>query len=153
MKKFKFQLETLLKVTRMKKEDAEVAFAEASRKLEEAREGMNTLLAEMQQGQHDYEALSKEGTRVTIGKLMAFNSFFAWKREQIEMQQNILLQLRGEKQKKLKAFMDVMSYLKSIEQLKEKRLQEYQAEALAEEQKMLDEIGLQLTMRKKAGQA
>ncbi|MCI7260621.1 MAG: flagellar export protein FliJ [Selenomonas sp.] len=153
MKKFKFQLETLLKVTRMKKEDAEVAFAEASRKLEEAREGMNTLLAEMQQGQHDYEALSKEGTRVTIGKLMAFNSFFAWKREQIEMQQNILLQLRGEKQKKLKALMDVMSYLKSIEQLKEKRLQEYQAEALAEEQKMLDEIGLQLTMRKKAGQA
>ena len=149
MKKFKFQLETLLKVTRMKKEDAEVAFAEASRKLEEAREGMNTLLAEMQQGQHDYEALSKEGTRVTIGKLMAFNSFFAWKREQIEMQQNILLQLRGEKQKKLKALMDVMSYLKSIEQLKEKRLQEYQAEALAEEQKMLDEIGLQLTMRKK----
>lgn len=153
MKKFKFQLETLLKVTRMKKEDAEVAFAEASRKLEEAREGMNTLLAEMQQGQHDYEALSKEGTRVTIGKLMVFNSFFAWKREQIEMQQNILLQLRGEKQKKLKALMDVMSYLKSIEQLKEKRLQEYQAEALAEEQKMLDEIGLQLTMRKKAGQA
>ena len=153
MKKFKFQLETLLKVTRMKKEDAEVAFAEASRKLEEAREGMNTLLAEMQQGQHDYEALSKEGTRVTIGKLMAFNSFFAWKREQIEMQQNILLQLRGEKQKKLKALMDVMSYLKSIEQLKEKRLQEYQAEALAEEQKMLDEIGLQLTMRKKAGHA
>lgn len=153
MKKFKFQLETLLKVTRMKKEDAEVGFAEASRKLEEAREGMNTLLAEMQQGQHDYEALSKEGTRVTIGKLMAFNSFFAWKREQIEMQQNILLQLRGEKQKKLKALMDVMSYLKSIEQLKEKRLQEYQAEALAEEQKMLDEIGLQLTMRKKAGQA
>ena len=153
MKKFKLQLETLLKVTRMKKEDAEVAFAEASRKLEEAREGMNTLLAEMQQGQHDYEALSKEGTRVTIGKLMAFNSFFAWKREQIEMQQNILLQLRGEKQKKLKALMDVMSYLKSIEQLKEKRLQEYQAEALAEEQKMLDEIGLQLTMRKKAGQA
>ena len=153
MKKFKFQLETLLKVTRMKKEDAEVAFAEASRKLEEAREGMNTLLAEMQQGQHDYEALSKEGTRVTIGKLMAFNSFFAWKREQIEMQQNILLQLRGEKQKKLKALMDVMSYLKSIEQLKEKRLQEYQAEALAEEQKMIDEIGLQLTMRKKAGQA
>lgn len=152
MKKFKFQLETLLKVTRMKKEDAEVAFAEASRKLEEAREGMNTLLAEMQQGQHDYEALSKEGTRVTIGRLMTFNSFFAWKREQIEMQQNILLQMRGEKQKKLKALMDVMSYLKSIEQLKEKRLQEYQAEALAEEQKMLDEIGLQLTMRKKAGQ-
>ena len=37
MKKFTFQLETLLKVTRMKKEEAEVAFAKAVRQLEDAR--------------------------------------------------------------------------------------------------------------------
>ncbi|MDY6295868.1 MAG: flagellar export protein FliJ, partial [Schwartzia succinivorans] len=37
--------------------------------------------------------------------------------------------------------------LKSIEQLKEKRLQEYKDELLFEESKMLDEIGLQLYMR------
>ncbi|WP_033169868.1 flagellar export protein FliJ [Selenomonas sp. ND2010] len=153
MKKFKFQLETLLKVTRMKKEDAEVAFAEASRKVEEAREALDGLLKEMQQGQQEYEALSTEGTKVTVGRLMTFNSFFAWKREQIEMQQGILLQMRNERQKKLKELMDVMSYLKSIEQLKEKRLQEYREEAMQEEQKMLDEIGLQLTMRRKAGEA
>ena len=149
MKKFKFQLETLLRVTRRKKDDAERDFAEASRKLEEAREGLNTLMAEMQKGQRDYDALAQEGVRVTVGRLMAFNSFFAWKREQIEMQQGIVLQMKGEKQKKLKALMEVMSYLKSIEQLKERRYQEYQAEALQEEQKMLDEIGLQLTMRRR----
>ena len=153
MKKFKFQLETLLKVTRRKKEDAEVAFAEASRKVEEAREALDGLLREMQQGQQEYEALSMEGTKVTVGRLMTFNSFFAWKREQIEMQQGILFQMRNERQKKLKELMDVMSYLKSIEQLKEKRLQEYREEAMQEEQKMLDEIGLQLTMRRKAGEA
>ena len=153
MKKFKFQLETLLKVTRMKKEDAEVAFAESARRLEEGRAALTNLMREMQQGQQDYEALSKEGTKVTIGRLMTFNSFFAWKREQIEMQQGIILQLRAEKQKKLQALMEVMSYLKSIEQLKEKRLQEYKEEAMQEEQKMLDEIGLQLTMRRKAGEA
>ena len=153
MKKFKFQLETLLKVTKMKKEEAEVALGKASRKLEEARMGLETLLAEMQKGQQDYDALSQEGTRVTIGRLMSFNSFFAWKREQIEMQQNILLQARGEKQQRLKELMDVMSYLKSIEQLKEKRLQEYKENVLKEDQKMLDEIGLQLTMRRKAGEA
>ena len=141
MKKFKFQLETLLRVTKRKKDDAEREFAAASRRLEEAREGLSTLLAEMQKGQQDYESLSQEGVRVTVGRLMAFNSFFAWKREQIEMQQGIVLQLKGEKQKKLKALMDVMSYLKSIEQLKERRFQE--------EQKMLDEIGLQLTMRRR----
>ena len=149
MKKFKFQLETLLRVTRRKKDDAERAFAEASRRLEEAREGLSTLLDEMQKGQRDYDALSQEGVRVTVGRLMTFNSFFAWKREQIEMQQGIVLQMKSEKQKKLKVLMEVMSYLKSIEQLKERRYQEYQAEALQEEQKMLDEIGLQLTMRRR----
>ena len=153
MKKFKFQLETRLKVTKMKKEEAEVALGKASRKLEEARMGLETLLAEMQKGQQDYDALSQEGTRVTIGRLMSFNSFFAWKREQIEMQQNILLQVRGEKQQKLKELMEVLSYLKSIEQLREKRLQEYKEDVLKEEQKMLDEIGLQLTTRRKVGEA
>ena len=153
MKKFRFQLETLLRVTRSKKEDAEVAFAKASRDLEDRRAHMQLLLDEMQRGQRDYEAISKEGKRVTVGRLMDFHSFFAWKREQIEMQQNILLQVRGEKQQKLKELMEVMSYLKSIEQLREKRLQEYKEDVLKEEQKMLDEIGLQLTMRRKVGEA
>ena len=99
MKKFKFQLETLLKVTRMKKEDAEVKFAEVSRRLEEQKEQLHFLINEMEQGQRDYEALSQEGARITIGKLMSFNRFFAWKREQIEIQQGIILQTQGEKQK------------------------------------------------------
>ncbi len=147
MKRFKFQLETLLKVTRMKKEDAEVRFAEISRKLEDERKVLSKLLHEMQQAQQDYEEISREGRKISIGRLMAFNSFFAWKREQIENQQKVILEIKQEKQQRLKELMEVMSYLKSIEQLKEKRWKEYQAEALFEEQKMLDEIGLQLYMR------
>ncbi len=149
MKKFKFQLETLLKVTRMKKEDAEVKFAEASRQLEAQRAHLQNLLEEMQQGQRDYESISREGQRVSVGRLMTFNSFFAWKREQIEQQQKVVLETKHEYQKRLKALMEVMSYLKSIEQLKEKRLQEYKEQMLFEEQKMLDEIGLQVAMRAK----
>ena len=38
MKRFRFKLETLLKVTRSKKDEAEVRFAEASRKLEADKE-------------------------------------------------------------------------------------------------------------------
>ena len=150
MKKFKFQLETLLKVTRMKKDEAEVKFAEVSRRLENQRSQLHILLDEMQKGQRDYENISKEGKRVTVGRLMAFNSFFAWKRGQIEQQQQLILETKGERQQRLKELMEVMSYLKSIEQLKEKRLQEYKEQALFEEQKMLDEIGLQLAMRAKA---
>ena len=147
MKKFKFQLETLLKVTRMKKEAAEVAFANAVRELEEARAYQRQLLEEMHQGQTDYEKLSKEGTRIKIGTLMSFNRFFGWKRQQIEDQQLVILSANAERQKRLKVLMEQMSALKSIEKLREKRLAEYKAEVLQEEQKMLDEIGLQLTMR------
>jgi flagellar FliJ protein len=147
MKKFKFQLETLLKVTRMKKEDAEVKFAEVSRRLEEQKEQLQLLINEMEQGQRDYETISQEGTRVTIGRITSYNRFFAWKREQIEIQRDIILHTREERQRKLKALMEVMTYLKSIEQLKEKRLREYNEQVMFEEQKFLDELGLQLTMR------
>ena len=147
MKKFKFQLETLLKVTRMKKEEAEVAFAEAVRRLEEARSYQRQLLEEMHRGRLDYENLSKEGTRIKIGTLMSFNQFFGWKRQQIEDQQQVILAANAERQKRLKVLMEQMSALKSIEKLREKRLAEYKAAVLQEEQKMLDEIGLQLTMR------
>ena len=148
MKKFKFQLETLLKVTKRKKDDAEMKFAEASRKLEECRARLKILLGEMAEGQKEFADMTGEGKTVTIGVIMTYNEFFNWKREQIERQQDLILKATQDKQQKLKILMQLMTYLKSIEQLKEKRLREYNAEILFEEQKLLDEIGLQLSMRK-----
>ena len=147
MRKFRFQLETLLKVTRMQKDRAEVAFAEVSRRLEEERQQLRLYLEEMQQGHKDYEGIIA-AHRMTVGTLMTYNSFFDWKRRQIEAQQEQIIQTKAEQQKKLKELMEIMNELKSIEQLKEKRRQEYIDEMLAEEQKMLDEIGLNLYMRK-----
>ena len=148
MKKFKFQLETLLKVTKRKKDDAEMKFAEASRYLEECRAKLQELLREMKEIQEEFAALTSEGKTITIGRIMVYNQFFNWKRIQIEQQQQVILKATQDKQQKLKALMKIMTYLKSIEQLKEKRLNEYNAEVLFEEQKTLDEIGLQLSMRK-----
>ena len=146
MKRFRFKLETLLKVTRSKKDEAEVRFAEASRKLEADKEKLGELLAEMRQGRKDYDRLT-DGYTISLGRLLTFNSFFEWKREQIESQQEQILRSRAERQKRLKALLQLMNKLKSIEQLKAKRLQQYKDEALLEEQKLLDEIGLQLYMR------
>ncbi len=147
MKKFKFQLETLLKVTQRKKDDAELKFAEVSRRLEQEHDKLQVLLKEMKQGQIEYAELTGEGKTVTIGVIMTYNGFFNWKRQQIEDQQKVILKTTQEKQQKLKKLMELMTYLKSIEQLKEKRLREYNEELLFEEQKMLDEIGLQLYVR------
>ena len=148
MKKFRFQLETLLKVTKRKKDDAEMQFAEVSRRLEEHRHHLQELLQQLQEGQKEFSEMTAEGKTVNVGTIMTYNNFFNWKREQIEKQQQLILKTMQERQQKLKALMDVMTYLKSIEQLKEKRLREYNAEVLFEEQKMLDEIGLQLSVRK-----
>ena len=148
MKKFKFQLETLLKFTRRKKDDAEMQFAEVSRRLEDHRAQLQVFLRELQIGQQEFAEITGEGKTVTIGVITTYNSFFNWKREQIEKQQQLILKTMQERQQKLKVLMDLMTYLKSIEQLKEKRLREYNEELLFEEQKMLDEIGLQLHMRR-----
>ncbi len=148
MKRFKFQLETLLKVTRIKKDKAEVKFAECTQRLEDQKRHLTILMDEMQQGHKDYEGLTKK-KNITVGTLMTFNSFFAWKREQIEMQQQMILQSISDRQKALQELLDIMNKLKSIEQLKEKKLQQYNEETLQEESKMLDEIGLQLNSRRK----
>lgn len=148
MKKFRFKLEKYLDVTRRRKEEAERRFAEASRRLEEARDKLGQLLVEMAQGQKDYAALIGAGKRITVGTLMTYNSFFNWKRQQIEHQQQVILECQAEKQRCLQELMKIMSRLKSIEQLKEKRLQEYKDAVQFEENKLLDEIGLQLYMRR-----
>ena len=148
MKKFRFKLETLLGVTRRKKEDAERLFAEATRKLEEERAKLAEYLAEMQRVQAEYAEQTSEGKRISVGRLMSYTSYVNWKRQQIEQQQQVILNAQNERQMRLKELLKLMSKLKSIEQLKEKRLQQYKEEVLAEESKMLDEIGLQLYMRK-----
>ena len=146
MKKFKFQLETLLKVTRMNKDKAEVELAKATKNLEEQRQLLKQYLEDMAKGQKDYDEITAKGG-ITVGTLMTFNSFFNWKRTQIEQQQQAILKAQSERQARLKDLVAVVNKLKSIEQLKEKRLQEYMAEMLYEEQKQLDELGGQMYFR------
>ncbi len=148
MKKFKFQLETLLKVTRRKRDDAQMVFAEVSRRLEEQRARLQELLRELQAGQKEYTELTGAGKTVNVNMIVTYNNFFNWKREQIEQQQQLILKTMQERQQKLKKLMEIITYLKSIEQLKEKRLREYNEAVLAEEQKFLDEVGLQLHARR-----
>lgn len=150
MKKFRFKLETLLKVTRMNKEKAQVALATATKEVEEARAILQVYLQEMAQGYRDYDELTGEGKTISLGRLMTFNSFFNWKREQIEAQQHTIMEKQAVRQQKMHELIAVMNKLKSIEQLREKRLQQYMSEALQEEQKQLDEIGGQLFFRNRS---
>ena len=99
MKKFRFQLETLLKVTKMNKDQAQVELATATKKLEEARHHLEELLEQMAKGHKYYDALTSKGT-ITVGTLMTYNSFFNYKREQIEQQQHYIMECQAERDRK-----------------------------------------------------
>ena len=118
--------------------------------MEEARAVLQVYLQEMAQGHRDYDELTGEGKTISLGRLMTFNSFFNWKREQIEAQQHTIMEKQAVRQQKMHELIAVMNKLKSIEQLREKRLQQYMSEALQEEQKQLDEIGGQLFFRNRS---
>jgi len=147
MKKFRFKLETLLKVTRMNKEKAQVALAAATQELEEARAQLQQYLQDMAQGHRDYDELTGAGKTISLGRLMTFNSFFNWKREQIEAQQQVIMEKQSARQHRMRELVEIMHKLRSIEQLREKQLKQYMEELLQEEQKQLDEIGGQLYFR------
>ena len=104
MKKFKFQLETLLKVTQRKKDEAEMQFAEVTRRLEEHRAHLQVLLQELQSGQAEYAERTSEGKTITVDVIMIYTNFFNWKREQIEQKQQLILKTMQERQQKLKSW-------------------------------------------------
>ncbi|WP_019553197.1 flagellar export protein FliJ [Propionispira raffinosivorans] len=146
MKKFKFQLAALLKVTKMNKDKSEVKLAQATQHLINQKNALTNLEKEMQAGLQEYEVMTAR-TKINITVLTTYSSFFAWKRSQIEQQKQAIIKAAQERMQRLEELKIVMNKLKSIEQLRGKRFDEFKQQALAEEQKQLDEIGLQIYTR------
>lgn len=145
MKKFKFRLAAVLKVAQIKKEQAEIAFAEASNVVIKEEEKLKKFELELDTGLKSYESI--ENTKITIGLLTSYNTYFFRLRTQIDQQKHVINEAEKVRQERLAAFREALNKLKTIEQLKAKRLEEFKAEQLIEEQKELDEIGLQIHAR------
>ena len=145
MKKFKFRFSAVLKVAQIKKERAEIAFAEATNALIKEKESLKVFELELEAGLKSYEEI--ENQKITIGLLTSYNTYFFRLRTQIEQQKHVINEAEKKRQERLDEFQEALNKLKTIEQLKEKRLKEFKAEQLIEEQKELDEIGLQIHAR------
>jgi len=146
MKKFKFQLEAVLKVAQLKKDRAEIAFAEAVDVLQKAKALLKQHERDLQSAYEDFDRM-QEKTSVNIAMLVMYSNYFEHLKRLIEKQENAVEAARKDKDEKLKILQYEMRRLESIEKLKEKRRQEYFAAQIAEEQKNLDEIGLQIYVR------
>lgn len=135
----------LLKVTKMKKEQAEVKFAEATQFLILQKETLTQYESELQEGLNDYYRM--QSSTVTVDRLMSYSAYFNRMRAQIAKQHQAIAAAEKKRAECLELLRVAMNKLKSIEQLKEKRFEEFRLEQILEEQKELDEIGLQVYTR------
>lgn len=145
MGRFRFRLAAVLKVSRIKKDQAEVKFAEATQALALEQQKLARLHESLAEGTRNYEKLTEK--KITVDMLVNYSSFFARLKSEIETQQTAVQIAEVHKAETLEILKVAMNKLKSIERLKERRLAEYMEEQLHEEQKQLDEIGLQLYTR------
>lgn len=147
MKKFIFQLETFLKISRMEREKAEVALFAVKKKLYEQEQQLILLNKELDDGLLEYEETLQQGT-VNVNVLKIYGDFFSWQRYQIDKQKEDIGKTKAEEKQCLETLLKYEKKVKSVEEIRQKRFDEYKLEALAEEQKEIDEIGLQMHIRK-----
>ena len=145
MGRFRFRLAAVLKVSRIKKDQAEVKFAAATQALALERRKLADLHESLAEGTRNYEKLTEK--KITVDMLVNYSSFFARLKSEIGAQEAAVEKALAYKNETLEILKVAMNKLKSIERLKERRFAEYLEEQLHEEQKQLDEIGLQLYVR------
>lgn len=121
--------------------------AAAVQNLFKQKEVLAALQKEMVKNLHEYEKTLAE-RKVNAGMLQIYGDFFAWKRRQINLQQTAVRNAAAKREECLANLLNAQKKVESLEQLRQKRFEEYRYEAFAEEQKQIDEIGLQMHMRR-----
>ncbi len=147
MKKFRFRLETLLKFRKMEEEQAQITMAEANTRLYKEQE----LLSEFQNKLlFSIDLLYKEQSgSPTIETLKTFSYYIDKIKSDIIVQREQVTKAEAYRQECLDALEAAIKQRKLVDNLREKRFEQYNAELLQEEQTRLDELGTQAFMRNK----
>lgn len=147
MQSFKFRLETLLKFRKMQQEQAQITFWQATNQFRIETEKLTKLQGKLLE---NINLLRTFQQRVlSVETLKSFRYYFDKMKEEIHKQEESVRCSDEHRQKCLSVLEDSMKNCKVVEKFKEKKFQNYQVELIKEEQKMLDEIGLQLYVREK----
>ncbi|WP_371368973.1 hypothetical protein SRRS_23400 [Sporomusa rhizae] len=145
MKKFRFRLETLLKFRKMREEEAQIKLAEANIKLRKEQD----ILKDLRKKQADIFLLlnQKQTNSPTIETLKTYSYYIDKIKSDITAQQEEVAKAAAYRQECLVVMEDAMKQRKLVDNLRTKRLEQYNDELLHEEQKILDELGTQAYMR------
>jgi flagellar FliJ protein len=145
MHAFHFRLESLLKYRRQLEEQSLIRLASATAELLQEQELLNNLQEESAEQLIALEEC-QQGI-VTVAKLKMLRDYNDKLKEDIILQKQQVDQAAARRQLRIDETEQAMKDRKLVEKLREKRLLQYQKEMLLEEQKELDELGLQIFSR------
>lgn len=147
MRPFQFRLETLLKFRRMQEEQAQVRLAEATAAYVAERDRLDALETKLAEHVENYRRVQDEPVSITTLKLCRdYNDRLIG---DISHQRVRVSTAEARRMDCIAALEEAAKARKLVEKLRDKRLAQYQAEALLEEQKLLDELGLQAYSRQR----
>lgn len=147
MRPFQFRLETLLKFRRLQEEQAQIRLAEATAAYVAERDRLDALVNRMAEHVKNYRRVQEEPVAVATLKLCRdYNDRLIG---DISHQRIRVSTAEDRRMDYLAALEEAAKARKLVEKLREKRLAQYQAEMLLEEQKLLDELGLQAYSRQR----
>ncbi|MEG6585881.1 flagellar export protein FliJ [Dendrosporobacter sp. 1207_IL3150] len=145
MKKFKFRLDTLLKVRSMHKEQAQTNFAAAENKLLAAKALLDNIEKRLAESMKTFR--DAQSQIICIEVIKSYNCYFSKTKDEIALQVERVKVAELEKLQALRSLDEALKNLKVIEELHSKRLGQFNAELLREEQQYLDDLGMQLYVR------
>lgn len=140
MKKFKFQLDTVMKVYKLHQDHAQAALQEkvaadtlANQKLQECQEELQKSSA---------SADSKHSQVSSVAELLQHRLFLDRLKTAVDGHKQICMQTKQDVDVARDALVEANRRTKTIENLKEKQYRQYCLDALREEQSFMDEMAL-----------
>lgn len=146
MKKFVFKLEVLLKIRKRQEDQAQTQLTNERRVLQQEKIKMFDLQDLRVNAQAEFEE-QRRTSRIYIQDLMLWNEYFAQIDKKIEHQTQLIKNQEELVKIALKALEEAIKKRKVVEMLKEKRVQQYNLELIAQEQIILDELSLSIFTR------
>lgn len=146
MKKFVFKLEVLLKIRKRQEDQAQTQLTNERRVLQQEKIKLFDLQDLRVNAQAEFEE-QRRTSRIYIQDLMLWNEYFSQIDKRIEQQTQLIKNQEELVKIALKALEEAIKKRKVVEMLKEKRVQQYNLELIAQEQIILDELSLSIFTR------
>jgi flagellar FliJ protein len=141
VKPFVFKLEALLAIRKRREEEANIVLAGARARLNAARDFLEDLKERRRASFAEFKDKRARGDLLAM-ELQMWHKYLDFAEKEIEKAECVVEQLAQEVASALRAAEKAMKDRKSVEKLRERRLEQYKMELQAAEQKILDEIAI-----------